>query len=58
MKLSDVMGGMGLGIFAQVGLVVAALGFLAVVIGVLRRDNRDAFERASRLPLDGDEASR
>ena len=57
MSLGDVMGGAGLELFAEVGLLLSAGAFLAVGVSTLLRRNRDAFERARHLPLehDGDE---
>ncbi len=48
------VGGMGLGFFAQAGLVIAAAGFLAVLVSVFLRGNREAFDRARRMPLEDD----
>jgi cbb3-type cytochrome oxidase subunit 3 len=52
MKLSDVMSAMHLHLFAEVALVIAVAGFLAVVIAAFLARNREPFERARRMPLD------
>jgi cbb3-type cytochrome oxidase subunit 3 len=55
MKLSDVMGGARLEMFAEIGLVIFALAFVVVLVTTWHRVNRDAFERARRMPLDDGE---
>ncbi len=55
MSLGDVMGGAGLQLFAEVGLLLSAGAFLAVGVSTLLRRNRDAFERARHLPLEHDD---
>jgi cbb3-type cytochrome oxidase subunit 3 len=58
MKLGDVVGAMGISVFAEIGLVIAAAGFLTAVATTLLRRNREPFERARRLPLaeDGEDS--
>jgi cbb3-type cytochrome oxidase subunit 3 len=55
MRLSDVMGGARLELFAEVGLVIFALAFATVLVTTFLRRNRAAFERARRMPLDDGE---
>ena len=55
MKLADVMRAMHWNLFAQIALVIALIGFAAVVVSVFLARNREAFRRASLLPL-GDDA--
>ena len=52
MRLGDVMSHARLEVFAEIGLVIFAVAFVAVLVTTLLRCNRTAFERASRLPLD------
>ena len=54
MGLGDVMGAMRLEWFAEIGLALSLSGFAAALVAVWRRGNRAAFERARRLPLEGD----
>jgi hypothetical protein len=49
-KLSDVMSAMHLSSYAEVGLVLFLLAFLAVCFDVVRRGR--ALEELARLPLD------
>jgi hypothetical protein len=56
MKLGDVVGAMGVGYAAEIGLVIAAVGFAVVLVTTLfLRRNREPFERARRMPLDVEE---
>jgi cbb3-type cytochrome oxidase subunit 3 len=41
-------------IFSEAALVIAVIGFLAVIAGLLLKRNRKTYERASRLPLEED----
>ena len=52
MSLTDVMSGFGLHLFAEVGLVLFAAAFLAIVVTTFLRRNRAAYERARYLPLE------
>ena len=54
MRLSDVMGAMGLQIWAEVGLVTFLALFAGVLAYTLSRRRHATFERARRLPLDDD----
>lgn len=54
MRLGDVMGAMRLEAYAEVGLVLAFAAFVIVVATTFWPRNREAFERASRLPLEDD----
>jgi cbb3-type cytochrome oxidase subunit 3 len=54
MRLSDVMGAMRLEAYAEIGLVLALAAFVVVVATTLWPGNREAFERAGRLPLEDD----
>lgn len=51
MKMSDVVSAMGIHVFAEIALVIAAAGFLTVIVTTLLRRNREPFERARLLPL-------
>jgi cbb3-type cytochrome oxidase subunit 3 len=52
MKLSDVMSAMHFNVFAEVALLIALAGFVAVVTVAFLARNREPFERARRMPLD------
>jgi len=52
MKLVDVMSAAHLEMYAEIGLVIFAVAFAAVVAHALYRGNKADFDRASRLPLD------
>jgi hypothetical protein len=54
MGLGDVMGTMGLQWFAQIGLAVSVAGFAGVLLALVLRRNRAAFERARFMPLEDD----
>ncbi len=54
MHLADVMSGARLEVFAQIGFALIAAAFVVVLVTTFSRRNRDAFERARRLPLDDD----
>jgi len=51
MKLSDVMGGTDLSWYAQVGLVVFVVVFIAVVIWTLRKPKKE-MDLDAQIPLD------
>ena len=53
MRLSDIMSAAGLSSWAEVGLVVSFLTFVAIVIYVFWR-RRSSWEHARHLPLEGD----
>jgi hypothetical protein len=57
MKMSDVVSAMGNHGFAEIALVIAAAGFLTVIVTTLLRRNREPFERARLMPL-ADESCR
>ena len=52
MRLTDVMSGARLEVFAEIGLVIFAVAFVTVLVTTLLRRNQAAFERARHLPLD------
>ena len=54
MRLSDVMGAMGLQMYAEIGLLLAVAAFVIVLATTFWPGNREAFERAGRLPLEDD----
>jgi hypothetical protein len=58
MKMSDVVSAMGNHVFAEIALVIAAAGFLTVIVTTLLRRNREPFERARLMPLMDEEACR
>jgi hypothetical protein len=51
MKMSDVVNALGNHVFAEIALVIAAAGFLTVIVTTLLRRNRDPFERARLIPF-------
>ena len=57
MSLSDVMSGVGLHLFAEVGLVLFGAAFLAIAVTTFLRRNREHFERARLLPLEDEAAA-
>jgi cbb3-type cytochrome oxidase subunit 3 len=52
MSLTDVMSGLGLQLFAELGLVLFGGAFLAVAVTTFLKRNREPFERARFLPLE------
>lgn len=56
MKLSDIMSAMQLATYAEVALLLFVAAFAAIGVHVFRARNRDAWERARHLPLEGDAA--
>lgn len=52
------MGAAGLEIWAEVGLVVFLLLFVAVLVHTFTRRNHERFERARSMPLEDDPAPR
>jgi cbb3-type cytochrome oxidase subunit 3 len=57
MSLTDVMSGFGLHRFAEAGLVLFGVAFLAIVVTTFLRRNREHFERARFLPLEKEPAA-
>lgn len=55
MKLSDVMSAANLAMYAEVGLCLFLLVFLAVVVRTFRRGSQAEFDELRRLPLGRDE---
>jgi cbb3-type cytochrome oxidase subunit 3 len=53
MKLSDVMSAAGLSSWAEIGLVISFVSFLAIVVWVFAH-KRSSWERARSLPLEDD----
>jgi cbb3-type cytochrome oxidase subunit 3 len=53
-SLVDIVSGLGSHLWAQAALVLASLAFLTVLVTLCLDRNRDAFERARRLPLEDD----
>jgi cbb3-type cytochrome oxidase subunit 3 len=53
MSLSDVMSAAGLGSWAEIGLVISFVTFVAIVVWVLFR-RKGRWEHDRRLPLDDD----
>jgi len=51
MKMGDVVSAMGASVFAEIAFVIAAAGFLTVIVTTLLRRNREPFERARFMPL-------
>jgi cbb3-type cytochrome oxidase subunit 3 len=56
MSLSDLMSGSGMTAFAEWGLVLSILAFLAIVAWTFLKRNRAVQDEMSRLPLDDDSA--
>lgn len=54
MKLSDVMSNAGLAMYAEVGLVLFLLAFMAVVVKVLWPGKNDEYTQAGMIPLSDD----
>lgn len=55
MRLSDIMSHAGLAAYAEVGLVLFLIAFIAIVIRLFRSSNRAGMEHARRLPLERDD---
>ena len=55
MKLSDIMSGYGLQTYAEVAMVIFMVVFAGVAVRLLMRGRREAWEQASRLPLEDEE---
>jgi len=53
MSLSDVMGAAGLSSWAEIGLIISFITFIAIVAWVLLR-RKGRWEHVRRLPLDDD----
>jgi len=53
-KLSDVMSNAGLAVYAEAGLVLFLLVFVAVSVRLFRRGVHEEFSALSRLPLSDD----
>jgi cbb3-type cytochrome oxidase subunit 3 len=52
MQLSEIMSHAGLALYAEVGLVIFFLVFVAVAFRVLSPSRKAAYDAASRMPLD------
>ena len=52
MKLSDIMEHAGLAFYPSVALVLFVLVFVAILVWVFRRANRERWTADARLPLD------
>jgi len=50
-SLSDIMSGAGLAAYAEVGLILFLVSFVAISIWVFSRRNNGEWELARRLPL-------
>jgi hypothetical protein len=58
MSLADIVSGIGDHVLAQAALLLAAAGFLTVVVTTCLRRNQAAFERARFLPFEDGAARR
>jgi cbb3-type cytochrome oxidase subunit 3 len=58
MSLTDVMSAFGLHVFAEAGLVLFGVAFLAIIVTTFLGRNREHFERARLLPLEDDGGTR
>lgn len=54
MTLSDVMSGSGLAGYAEAGLVLFLLTFVAIALRTLSKSNTEEWDRARQLPLSDD----
>lgn len=54
MKLSDVVAHAGLGLYAEIALLLFLIVFVAVVVRTWRPSDRDALEAQRMLPLEPD----
>lgn len=52
MKLSDVMSGAGLSIYAEIAMVIFMAVFIGIVIHLFRPSRRESLERHGAIPLD------
>ena len=52
MKLSDIMSGAGLSIYAEIALVIFLAAFVAIVVRTFAPSRRRSMDEAARLPLD------
>lgn len=52
MRLSDLMSAMQLSAYAEVGLVIFLVTFLAIVLHVMNRKRAPQWEAARHMPLD------
>lgn len=52
MRLSDIMSGAGLSIYAEIALVIFFGAFIAIVIRTFMPSRRREMDEAARLPLD------
>ncbi len=58
MKLSDIMSAAGLASYAEIGLILFTVAFVAVAIRVLWFDKREELESIARIPLEQELTSR
>ncbi len=54
MRMTDIVSGLDLAIYPEVGLVIFLGVFVAVVVRTMVMTDRRSAERASRLPLEPD----
>jgi cbb3-type cytochrome oxidase subunit 3 len=52
MRLSDIMSGAGLSVYAQIALLIFLATFVAIVIRTFAPSRRREMDEAARLPLD------
>jgi cbb3-type cytochrome oxidase subunit 3 len=57
-KLSDIISAAGLTSWAEVGLVISFVTFIAIVVYVFVIRSRSSFEEERNLPLDDDSVER
>ncbi len=57
MKLSDIMSAAGLASYAEIGLILFTVAFVAVAIRVLWFDKREELESIARIPLEQEHTS-
>ena len=52
MRLSDIMAGAGLSVYAEIALIIFLAVFLAIVLRLFWPGRKKAMDAASRMPLD------
>jgi cbb3-type cytochrome oxidase subunit 3 len=52
MRLTDIMSGSGLAIYAEVALILFIVAFLVIVTWIFLPSRKRELDRASRIPLD------
>jgi len=58
MHLVDIVSHAGMGIFAEIAMILFLLAFAVIAIATYRPGNRGAMDAAARLPLEDEPAQR